>query len=369
MALTHPPSAGEPRIAVVRPPALARRLRVTGYFETVLIGAVVTILVMRGSLAAAGYPQVGGGGLHIAHVLWGGLLMLVANIIMLGFIGERSRWLGAVGAGVGFGLFIDELGKFITSNSDYFFQPTVGLLYIVFVVLFELSRLLRRDQAASRAERLANLGDSLPDALVGSPGQLNRALSLVDHLDPADARLAAAVRQVLDCAEPNAPNAWLPGTLARRAHDTYDRVLGSPRFRRAVAAVFIINGIVGALAALGALALGGLVVAGGAGASALAAVAAEPDFQGWLPIVLATLASLAVLVLTLIGIARLRSSRLEGFVWLHRSVVVSLLLVQPFAFFSDQFGALGSLAINLVLWLGTGYVIRAERVRAADSEA
>lgn len=33
-------------------------------------------------LAVAGYPQVGGGGLHVAHVLWGGLLMGVGLVLM-----------------------------------------------------------------------------------------------------------------------------------------------------------------------------------------------------------------------------------------------------------------------------------------------
>jgi len=35
-----------------------------------LVGSgVATVLVTRGYLAATGYPKIGGGGLHIAHVL------------------------------------------------------------------------------------------------------------------------------------------------------------------------------------------------------------------------------------------------------------------------------------------------------------
>jgi len=32
--------------------------------------------------------------------------------------------------------FIDELGKFITSDNNYFFQPTISLIYIVFIIIF-----------------------------------------------------------------------------------------------------------------------------------------------------------------------------------------------------------------------------------------
>jgi hypothetical protein len=366
MTLTHEPPSTDARLAVVgRVPLPARRLSVGSYLETLLIVAVVTILVVRGSLAAAGYPQVGGGGLHIAHMLWGGLLMLVAAIVMLAFIGDGSRWLGAVGAGIGFGLFIDELGKFITSNHDYFFEPTVGLLYLLFVLLFLVFRLLDRPEAKSAAERLANIGDALPDVLMrGSAGQYQRARRLADHRSLGDDPVALAVRQILTAVRPDDRGDGRPGSL-RHAQDAYERVLGSTWFQRGVAIVFILNALVGVLVVLVALAVAGVVVASGALATALAELEAEPDFQGWLPILLAALASFAVLVLTLIGLVRLRHSRLEGFLWLNRSVVVSLLLVQPFAFFSDQFGALGGLAFNLVLWLGTGYVVHSERVRRA----
>ena len=54
--------------------------------DTFLVSAVATLLIIRIFLEATGYPQLGGNGLHIAHVLWGGLGMLVAMIT------HSDRW-------------------------------------------------------------------------------------------------------------------------------------------------------------------------------------------------------------------------------------------------------------------------------------
>ncbi|MBV9356455.1 MAG: hypothetical protein JO023_13120, partial [Chloroflexi bacterium] len=151
-------SLPEPSVALHEPPAPAvapmalglqrpsfravRRLSAATYQETLLISAVTTVLGLRAYLQATGYPQVGGNGLHIAHVLWGGLLMLVGLVLLLSFVGNQARLLGALAGGIGFGLFVDELGKFLTSDNNYFFKPTVGMLYIIFVVLLIVFRAL-----------------------------------------------------------------------------------------------------------------------------------------------------------------------------------------------------------------------------------
>ena len=94
--------------------------------DTFLIASVTTIIIIRLQLWATNYPQLGGGRLHIAHLLWGGLFMLIAIGLLLSFLGHPWRRPAAVIGGVGFGFFIDELGKFVTSDNDYFFKPTAG---------------------------------------------------------------------------------------------------------------------------------------------------------------------------------------------------------------------------------------------------
>jgi hypothetical protein len=52
-----------------------------------LISSIATILVIRTELWLTNYPRLGGSGRHIAHLLWGGLLMLLA----IGSQWPRSR--------------------------------------------------------------------------------------------------------------------------------------------------------------------------------------------------------------------------------------------------------------------------------------
>src|SRR2546430_3149643 len=117
-------------------PFFIRNLRAGELLERFLVSAVAALLAVRFFLGLTGFPRLGGGGLHIAHMLWGGGLMIAALLVLLGYLGQRVRRAAAVVAGIGFGLFIDELGKFITSDNNYFFRPAIALIYVIFVFMF-----------------------------------------------------------------------------------------------------------------------------------------------------------------------------------------------------------------------------------------
>jgi len=112
----------------------------------VMVWALMSLLGTRLFLELSNYPQIGGGSWHIAHVVWGGLLMCSSIILMLSYQGKRARELGAILGGVGVGLFIDELGKYISSENDYFFEPAVMFIYVFFIILFLTYRYLERER-------------------------------------------------------------------------------------------------------------------------------------------------------------------------------------------------------------------------------
>jgi len=63
-------------------------------------------------------------------------MMFLSQMLTIAFLGRHVKRLSAILGGIGFGTFIDELGKFITSDNDYFFKPTPFILYIGFCTLF-----------------------------------------------------------------------------------------------------------------------------------------------------------------------------------------------------------------------------------------
>src|SRR3989338_10777420 len=104
--------------------------------EIFLVSAITAFLGIRFYLNLTGYPAIGGGGFHIAHMLFGGIMMMLALVIMLTFLGRHAAILSAVLGGLGFGTFIDELGKFVTKDNNYFYQPAFSIIYIIFVLLY-----------------------------------------------------------------------------------------------------------------------------------------------------------------------------------------------------------------------------------------
>src|SRR5829696_8169223 len=104
------------------------------------------------------------------------------------YLGRRVRVPAAIVGGAGFGLFIDELGKFITSDNDYFFRPAAALIYVLFLGLFFAARGLSRRRPMASAEYVANALDLAADAVSRDldEREKQRALEMLDRADPHD---------------------------------------------------------------------------------------------------------------------------------------------------------------------------------------
>jgi hypothetical protein len=121
------------------------------YLMLTIVAFVVAVVGTRWYLQATGYPQVGGGELHIAHMLWGGLLLVVAALLPLILAAGWALTASAILAGAGTGLFIDEVGKFITASNDYFYPLAAPLIYGLLLALVLLFIVVRRRPDAAPA--------------------------------------------------------------------------------------------------------------------------------------------------------------------------------------------------------------------------
>ena len=142
-----------------------RRKDAVRYSENVIISFVITLLGTRMFLEITGYPRIASGVLHIAHVVWGGLFLLIASLIVLMFRNQSLLTLSSVLTGIGWGFFIDELGKFITADNDYFFRPAAPLIYLSFLTLWFLALRLRTAQAPGASTQIYHVLDSLEELI------------------------------------------------------------------------------------------------------------------------------------------------------------------------------------------------------------
>jgi len=335
--------------------------------ETFLVACVLTILVIRFFLIILGYPQVGGNGLHIAHLLWGGALLGVAVITSVALINHTARWVAAFIGGIGFGLFIDEIGKFVTSNNDYFFRPTFALIYVALVLIWLGTRVLVTRKQLTQGESLANALDLLKEASTRDldEDELREARLLLDRSDQRDP-LVSRVRTLLREVQAIPPPPPLLTTrLLRKTRDWYWRQTTRRWFRPLLSVIFVLL----TLAALGKVADLGLAIAeainrrGNATLETVDNAVNGPKlgFSGW-----ATLGSSTVVaILYTVGVVKLfRRSRLAAYRWFEWGLLVSIFVVQVFDFADRQLAAFSTCLFNLILLVTIRAMINEERRRA-----
>jgi hypothetical protein len=318
--------------------------------ETFFVAAVTTILCIRTQLWLTNYPQLGGHGLHIAHLLWGGLLMVIALAILLSLLGRRARWPAALVGGIGFGFFIDELGKFITADNNYFFKPAAGLIYLIFITLFLVSRAYQRHRGLNEAERVRNAIELIGEAAPGPlrEGSRRRALSLLAAV-PASNDLRAPLLGLLEGldATPDPDPPWPARAAAGLAH-RYQGWSRRPWFHGVVTAVFAFWAGTEILTIL-ALVLG-----------------SDGDSISHLSFVnVGSLCSTAVsTAMVVVGLARLaRGDRLGAYAWLARALLVSIFVTRVFSFVESQFGAVIGLGFDVLLLISIQLMAAQERRR------
>ena len=153
------------RLGWIRRPV--RREDAERYLSLTLVSFAATVIVTRWFLQLTGFPKIGGGDLHIAHALFGGLLLFVAALLPIVLAGRSVYQAAAVVSGIGIGLFIDEVGKFITSQNDYFTPAAAPIIYATFLLAALVWLRLRRPEVADPRTSLLGALELLEESVEG----------------------------------------------------------------------------------------------------------------------------------------------------------------------------------------------------------
>jgi hypothetical protein len=330
--------------------------------DTLMVCAVGTILLIRTDLWLTNYPQLGGHGLHIAHMLWGGLGMLIAIVLLVSFLSPAVRLVGAILGGIGLGFFIDELGKFLTSDNNYFFKPTAAIIYIFFIVFYLTARALQRRRDPTPREYLLNALELAKDAALGEmdEAERRRALAFLDRADQSDPAVEP-LRMLLESVPVRAkPEPWAGRRLLIRTRERYRDLVQNRWFIRVVTVVFLAVGISTLIEIVGLVfnveprLRGQEIFELG---RRIASKHGDYGFVEWANLV----SSFAAGVLVLWGLFRLRRSRLAAYRMFERALLVDIFFTQVFVFIQSEFGACIGFLIDLLLLVTVRFMIERER--------
>ena len=309
--------------------------------EAFILIAIATIVITRLYLQLTGYPQVGGGNLHIAHALYGGALMMLALLIGWMTLGFGARILAVVLGGIGFGLFLDEVGKFVTKDNDYFYGPAAEIMYILVVVILVGARIVRDFKPLTPQECLASAAAIAADGVARGLADHRRqiAFELVEQarVGGADLGDVHSVRALLTAAD-HAPDRlyrlqqWVP----RLIPDFFR----SPRWVPVVGWLMVAGALAGLLFGALGIALGGylyehgditLRLDGGSPAAVILLISAALTFGMALPAMMALR----------------RTDSVWPLRWLRNASLIFTFLNALVDFATEGFGALVNMSIGL----------------------
>ena len=330
-----------------------RNIEAEAYLETFLVSAVTALLTLRFYLTLVGFPQVGAGRFHLAHVLWGGTLMMAAVVILLGYLNRPVKILGALVGGIGFGVFIDELGKLLTRDYNYFFAPTAAIIYVIFIVLYLLFKFIGRDESLSENEKIINVLEFTKDSIGNDldPDEKKRALYLLSRCDPKNPVVDALYSMIHKFELAPAPKPGLLTKINRFLAGLYHSLVSKKWFSLSIIAFFVTHSL---LSLYQVILTGIFLIRNG---EVLAEIETETFVDS-----AKFLFSMTSTIFVILGIIAMHRSRVAAYQMFIRAVLVSIFLTQVFVFYQNQFSALTGLIGDIIILIVLRYAVDREKL-------
>jgi hypothetical protein len=174
-------------------------------------------------------------------------LLFVAVLLPLAFANRWALPASALLGGMGIGLFIDEVGKFITQANDYFFPPALSIVYGFFLLTVFVYLYFRRPQHPDPRQAMYRAFEGLQDALDGDldtaeAARIETQLAIAANSDRDEmVSLAEALSGFLQVEKQHLSTAE-PGLWKRMVTrvDSLGRRLGRGRHRAIISVLLIL---------------------------------------------------------------------------------------------------------------------------------
>lgn len=311
--------------------------------EYFLISSVVSLLGIRAYLALTNYPQVGGNGFHIAHMLWGGLFMAIAVLISLVLLDSKNRVVTAVLGGIGFGTFIDELGKFITSDNNYFYQPTIAIIYVLFISIYLFLRFLHLKTTYSKKTYIANLAEIFKEFVISDfdENEKQKALTYIKNIGASD-NIIQKIYELVSKAKTKKAKSSLYWKAKSYLPKVFSKLAQIKIIKRLLLLYFILNCV------------GGLIIG-------IIDLLESGNTQFGVLNYGYILSLLVVGFYAIKAIKQFKKSSLKMYLNLHKATLVSIFISQFFLFIENQLAALSTLFFLVIVYQVINYSLALEK--------
>ena len=254
-----------------------------------------------------------------------------------------ARWLGAIVGGLGFGLLVDEVGKFLTSDNNYFFQPAPALIYAIIISVFLGARFVARNEPLAPREYLSSALEIAKKIAAGDFDERDRRRALAYLESAGESQTATDLRRLVE----HAPITSSASPLDRWQDAATRRIVAlrrRPGFYRWMAWTVLAGAIITGLEIIGILMLRHRGVGG------RPADGADVAVHGHIALSVVSLLELIVALCSLgFAIAGVRGTAdgHHGLRYSEVSLFIGVAFLQPFAFYEAQFFAFAGMVLGI----------------------
>ena len=274
--------------------------------------------------------------------------MLIALVLTLAFLNKEARILASIIGGFGFGTFIDELGKFITRDNNYFYQPTIAIIHVVIISLFFVFRMLQRRIRLNERDYALNALELIKEVVFQDfdEAEKQKALTYLQNSNRKDPLVLTLDRLLQVTQAMPVSRRDLLSQIKYYIRKWYSTIVKTSIFANTIIIFFVASSLVEFVKAILEMRLD------------------IGTFWDWGAVISTLIAG----ILTLIGVGFFqRKKRLRAYEKFKQSLLVNILLIQFFTFYRQQLSAFFWIIFYVMIYGALQYMIQQEvdRIRLA----